>query len=42
MHCKGKLKLGSLDTSYCLIEVVTKEGFDCTYICKQCLSSLTL
>ena len=26
MYCKGTLKLGSLDTSYCLIEVVTKAG----------------
>ena len=26
MHCKGKLKLRSLKTSYCLIEVVTKTG----------------
>jgi len=26
MHCEGKSKLGSLDTSYCLIEVVTKAG----------------
>ena len=26
MHCKGKLKLRSHNTSYCLIEVVTKAG----------------
>jgi len=26
MHCEGKLKLRSHNTSYCLIEVVTKAG----------------
>jgi hypothetical protein len=26
MHCEGKLKLKSHNTSYCLIEVVTKAG----------------
>jgi hypothetical protein len=26
MHCEGKLKLMSYNTSYCLIEVVTKAG----------------
>ena len=26
MHCEGKLKLRSRNTSYCLIEVVTKAG----------------
>jgi len=26
MHCDGKLKLRSCNTSYCLIEVVNKEG----------------
>jgi len=26
MHCEGKLKLKSLNTSYCLIKVVTKVG----------------
>ena len=26
MHCKGNLKLRSHNTSYCLIEVVTKAG----------------
>ena len=26
MHCEGKEKLRSYNTSYCLIEVVTKEG----------------
>jgi len=26
MQCEGKLKLWSHDTSYCLIEVVTKTG----------------
>jgi hypothetical protein len=26
MYCEGKLKLKSHNTSYCLIEVVTKEG----------------
>jgi len=26
MHCEGKLKLTSHNTSYCLIEVVTKAG----------------
>ena len=26
MHCEGKLKLSSLNTSYYLIEVVTKAG----------------
>jgi len=25
MHCEGKLKLMSHNTSYCLIDVVTKE-----------------
>jgi hypothetical protein len=27
MHYKGKLKLMSHNTTYCLIEVVTKAGF---------------
>ena len=27
MHCKGKLKLKSHNTTYCLIGVVTKAGF---------------
>jgi len=27
MHCEGKLKLRLHNTSYCLIEVVTKAGF---------------
>ena len=26
MHCEGKLNLKSHNTSYCLIEVVTKAG----------------
>ena len=26
MHCEGKLKLRSHNTSYCLTEVVTKAG----------------
>ena len=26
MHCEGKLKLSSHNTSYCLIEVATKAG----------------
>ena len=26
MHCEGKLKLRSHNTSYCFIEVVTKVG----------------
>jgi hypothetical protein len=26
MHCEGKYKLRSHNTSYCLIEVVTKAG----------------
>jgi len=26
MHCEGKLKLKSQNTSYCLTEVVTKAG----------------
>jgi len=26
MHCERKLKLRSCNTSYCLIEVVTKAG----------------
>ena len=27
MHCEGKLQLRSHNTSYCLIEVVTKADF---------------
>ena len=34
MHCERKLKLRLHNTSYCLIEVVTKYRFDC--ICKYC------
>jgi len=30
--CEGKLKLRSHNTSYYLIEVVTKAGFDGTFI----------
>jgi len=30
MHCEGKLKLRLHDTSYCLIEVVTKAGIRLT------------
>jgi hypothetical protein len=26
MHCEGKIKLRSHNTSYCLVEVVTKAG----------------
>ena len=44
MHCERKLKLRSHDTSYCLIEVVTKAGLSVNkkkppdkYIIKPCL-----
>jgi len=30
MHCEGKAKVRSHDTSYCLIEVVTKAGLTVT------------
>ena len=33
MHCEGKLKLSSHNTSYCLLEVVTKADLT-VYICK--------
>jgi len=26
MHCEGKLRLRSYNTSYCLIEVISKAG----------------
>ena len=34
MHCDGKLKLRAYNTSYCLIEVVTKAGLIDSYNCK--------
>jgi hypothetical protein len=38
MHCDGKLKLKSHNTSSCLIEVVTKAGLtvgcECFYLCR--------
>jgi hypothetical protein len=42
MHCEGKLKLKSHNTSYCLIEVVTKAGLTVSpfvhYITQQVLT----
>jgi len=35
MHSEGKLKLRSYNTSYCLIEVVTKAGLTVYYILNQ-------
>jgi hypothetical protein len=32
MHCEGKLKLRSHNTSYCLIEVVTKAGWTVSHV----------
>jgi len=39
MHCKGKLKLRSLKTSYCLIEVVTKTGLTVIIWPRACAKS---
>ena len=39
MHCVGKLKLRSHNTSYCLIEVVTKAGWT---VIKNVLLSLKM
>jgi hypothetical protein len=40
MHCEGKLKLRSHNTSYCLIEVVTKAGLNVYHICHiACIQS---
>ena len=48
MHCEGKYKLRSDNTSYCLIEVVIKAGLTVLgnglqtkkYVSKRCLSTI--